>query len=67
MAMKTNFPTVNSCQFIHKTWGGVQVVIAISGKLYCNVGFDHNNVFFWLSPLKIQVSISEKLQPTVSY
>ena len=30
MAMKTNFPTINSCQFIHKTWGGVWVMIAIS-------------------------------------
>ena len=30
MALKTNFPTINSCQFIHKTWGGFWVVMAIS-------------------------------------
>ena len=27
---ENNFPTINSCQFIHRTWGGVWVVIAIS-------------------------------------
>ena len=43
MAMKTKFPTINSCQFIHKTWGGVWVVIAVSSinpfKLKCCMGF----------------------------
>ena len=27
---ENNFPTTNLCQFIHRTWGGVWVVIAIS-------------------------------------
>ena len=27
---ENNFPTINSCQFIHRTWGGVWVVTAIS-------------------------------------
>ena len=27
---ENNFPTINSCHFIHKTWGGVWGVIAIS-------------------------------------
>ena len=27
---ENNFPTINSCHFIHKTWGGVWTVIAIS-------------------------------------
>ena len=27
---ENNFPTINSCQFIHKTWDGVWVVTPIS-------------------------------------
>ena len=32
---ENNFPKINSCQFIHSTWGGVWVVIAISSNNYC--------------------------------
>ena len=30
---ENNFPTIKSCHFIHKTWGGVWVVIAISSYI----------------------------------
>ena len=29
---ENNFPTINSCHFIRKTWGSVWVVIAISSN-----------------------------------
>ena len=29
---ENNFPKIYSCQFIHRTWGGVWVVIAISSS-----------------------------------
>ena len=40
---ENNFPIINSCQFIHKTWGGVWVVIAISSLYEYGQAVHHNN------------------------
>ena len=47
MALKTNFLTINSwtIQFVHKTWGGVWVVIAISSLFYFVVSISVTTYF----------------------
>ena len=39
MALKTNFPTINSWTMQSSLWGGVWVVIAISSLDYSNTSF----------------------------
>ena len=63
MAMKINFPTINSLTtqsslYSHKTWGGVWVVIAIS-----SLSFNMANRIGGFGPHKCMWIPSEVLEP----